>query len=65
MDGKFYQIVNEPKDENQAADKAINVSVSRNPTYSDSISYNDKHIIREYWKSLLLDFYNSNGYLYL
>lgn len=60
MDGKFYQIVNKPKDENQAADIAINVSVSRNPTYSGSISYNDKHIIREYWKSLLLDFYNSN-----
>ena len=60
MDGKFYQLVNEPKDENQAADIAINVSVSRNPTYSGDISYNDKHKIRNYWKSLLLDFYDKN-----
>ena len=60
MDGKFYQIVNEPKDENHAADVAINVSVSRNPTYSGDISYNDKYKIRNYWKSLLLDFYDEN-----
>lgn len=60
MDDKFYQLVNNPEDENKAACVAINVSVSRNPTYSENLSANDKQEIREHWESLLLDFYKKH-----
>lgn len=60
MDDKFYQLVNNPGDENKAACVAINVSVSRNPTYSENLSANDKQEIREHWESLLLDFYKKH-----
>lgn len=60
MDEKFYQLVNDPGNEKKAASVAINVSVSRNPTYSENISNSDKREIREYWEFLLLDFYKSH-----
>ena len=60
MDDKFYQLVKNPGNEETAASVAINVSVSRNPTYSKNISASDKRYIREYWKSLLTDFYEKH-----
>ena len=60
MDDKFYQLVNNPGDEDKAANVAINVSVSRNPTYSENITDGDKQEIRKYWKSLLLAFYENH-----
>lgn len=60
MDERFYQLVKRPEDENEAANVAINVSVSRNPTYSENLTDNDKLVIHKYWESLLLEFYKKH-----
>lgn len=62
MEDTFYQIVKRPQnnDEREAAMLAINVSVSRNPTYSENITGSDKREIRSYWQKLLLEFYEKH-----
>lgn len=39
---------------------AINVSVSRNTTYTNDLSIIDKNSAREYWADLLMDFYEKH-----